>query len=216
MEPNQAVQLDQMPFPFRNGICSDFKSGTAALACAASSNAKGCWAYDGSQWLMVGSTQNDHYNGAISSFNGGAIIVGGYRDRRGSTEFFDESEPFATQWQVKGETAEFEQFDDFSAVELGGFVWTFGGAKLSKTSGVVFKMNSSFIWERHPQQMQIARSGHRVVKDGEMIFISGGAGDLPIEMWEYKSGSFDIFTTTSYKTNFIRSYAELMVVDSNW
>ena len=35
-------------------------------------------------------------------------------------------EPFATQWQVKGETAEFEQYDDFEAVELGGFVWTFG------------------------------------------------------------------------------------------
>jgi len=126
MEPNSAVLLDQMPFPFRNGRCADFKSGTAAIACASSNNAKGCWAYDGSKWSMVGSTQNDHYNGAVSSFNGGAIIVGGYRDRRGSTEFFDESEPFATQWQVKGETAEFEQFDDFSAVELGGFVWTFG------------------------------------------------------------------------------------------
>ena len=35
-------------------------------------------------------------------------------------------EPFATQWQVKGETAEFEQYDDFSAVEVGGFVWSFG------------------------------------------------------------------------------------------
>ena len=35
-------------------------------------------------------------------------------------------EPFATQWQIKGETAEFEQYDDFEAVELGGFVWTFG------------------------------------------------------------------------------------------
>ena len=52
---------------------------------------KGCWSYDGSKWSMVGSTQNDHYNGAISSFQGGAIIVGGYRDRRGSTEFFDDS-----------------------------------------------------------------------------------------------------------------------------
>ena len=80
-----------MPFPFRNGICADFKSGTAALACASNSNAKGCWSYDGSKWVMVGSTQNDHFTGAISSFNGGAIIVGGYRDRRGSTEFFDES-----------------------------------------------------------------------------------------------------------------------------
>ena len=80
-----------MPFPFKNGICADFKSGTAALACASSSNAKGCWSYDGSKWIMVGSTQNDHLDGAISSFNGGAIIVGGYRDRRGSTEFFDES-----------------------------------------------------------------------------------------------------------------------------
>ena len=37
-----------------------------------------------------------------------------------------EKEPFATQWQVKGETAEFEQYDDFSAVEVGGFVWSFG------------------------------------------------------------------------------------------
>ena len=88
---HKAVQLDQMPFPFRNGICADFKSGTAAIACAANSNAKGCWSYDGSNWNMVGSTQNDHFAGAISSFNGGAIIVGGYRDRRGSTEFFDES-----------------------------------------------------------------------------------------------------------------------------
>ena len=35
-------------------------------------------------------------------------------------------EPFATQWQIKGETAEFEQYDDFEAIELGGFVWTFG------------------------------------------------------------------------------------------
>ena len=30
-----------MPFPFRNGRCADYKSGTAAIACAASSNAKG-------------------------------------------------------------------------------------------------------------------------------------------------------------------------------
>jgi len=217
MEPYKAVQLEQMPFPFRNGICADFKSGMAALACAASSNAKGCWSYDGSKWIMVGSTQNDHFDGAISSFNGGAIIVGGYRDRRGSTEFFDESEPFATQWQVKGETAEFEQYDDFSAVEVGGFVWSFGGSKLSKKSGSsVFKMNNSFIWERHPQQMAFSRSGHRVVKDGEMIYIAGGAAELPVEMWEYKGGSFDIYSTTSYKTFYMRSYAELMVVDSNW
>ena len=51
---------------------------------------------------------------------------------------------------------------------------------------------------------------------GEMIYIVGGAADLPVEMWEYKGGSFDIYSTTSYKTYFMRSYAELMVVDSNW
>ena len=38
---NKAVLLDQMPFPFRNGRCADYKAGTAAIACAASSNAKG-------------------------------------------------------------------------------------------------------------------------------------------------------------------------------
>ena len=104
-----------------------------------------------------------------------------------------EKEPFATQWQVKGETAEFEQYDDFSAVEVGGFVWSFGefldvvlnkckakrrivnqffsgGSKLSKKSGSsVYKMNNSFVWERHPQQMAFSRSGHRVVKDGKNL-----------------------------------------------
>ena len=51
---------------------------------------------------------------------------------------------------------------------------------------------------------------------GEMIYIAGGAAELPVEMWEYKGGSFDIYSTTSYKTFYMRSYAELMVVDSNW
>lgn len=112
-----------------------------------------------------------------------------------------------------------------------------GGSQLSsKTSSTVYKMNNSFVWERHPQQMAFARSGHRVVKDGknlsslklddtkpldiiilgEMVYIVGGAADLPVEMWEYKGGSFDIYSTTSYKTFYMRSYAELMVVDSNW
>ena len=51
---------------------------------------------------------------------------------------------------------------------------------------------------------------------GEMIYIAGGAAELPVELWEYKGGSFDIYTTTSYKTFYMRSYAELMVVDNNW
>ena len=51
---------------------------------------------------------------------------------------------------------------------------------------------------------------------GEMIYIAGGAAELPVELWEYKGGSFDIYSTTSYKTFYMRSYAELMVVDSNW
>ena len=51
---------------------------------------------------------------------------------------------------------------------------------------------------------------------GEMIYIAGGAAELPVELWEYKGGSFDIYSTSSYKTFYMRSYAELMVVDSNW
>ena len=43
-----------------------------------------------------------------------------------------------------------------------------GGSKLSTKAGsTVYKMNNSFVWERHPQQMAFARSGHRVVKDGK-------------------------------------------------
>ena len=49
-----------------------------------------------------------------------------------------------------------------------------------------------------------------------MIYIAGGAGDYPIEMWDYNGGSFTIYTTTSYKTYFMRSYAEIMIVDSSW
>ena len=49
-----------------------------------------------------------------------------------------------------------------------------------------------------------------------MIYIAGGAAELPIEMWEYKGGSFDIYSTSSYKTFYMRSYAELMVVYSDW
>ena len=51
---------------------------------------------------------------------------------------------------------------------------------------------------------------------GEMIYIAGGAGDYPIEMWDYNGGSFTIYTTTSYTTYFMRSYAEIMIVDSSW
>ena len=51
-----------------------------------------------------------------------------------------------------------------------------------------------------------------------MIYIAGGVGDLPVELWEFNSSTnnFNIYLTSKYKTYYMASYPELMVVDGDW
>lgn len=92
VKQNEVEKLTDLPFAFRNGACTTVSDNTGALACASLDDPYACWKFDGSNWAKVGGPKNDHQTGSMAPYNGGAIIIAGYKDRTGSTEFWDQSQ----------------------------------------------------------------------------------------------------------------------------
>lgn len=205
------VQLDNLQFEMRNGACVTY-SEDYALLCASYSDPVGCQSFDGEKYTRTGSTVKNHYTGGMAAFNGGAIIVAGYKDRTGSTEFFDPNEPIQTMWQEKMMTAEFEQFDGFAMVGFKDSVYMFGGQNLNRSdSNAVYRMHGAFVWDRQNYSMAAPRSMFRALANDDYIVLIGSIGNLPVEFWKWNGETFEV-TRSRYTTDSWRSYPESFLV----
>jgi len=215
VKETELEKLSDLPFSFRDGACAAI-SDHSALACSPLDNPYGCWKFDGSKWDIVGGTQNDHTTATMAAYQNGAVIIAGYKDRTGSTEFWDSNQPMNSQWSVKTTVKDFEQFDQFSAVEFNSNVYIFGGQTLWRKNNEVFYLHGTWTWDRLPQTMLYSRSGHRTIAQGNIMVTIGGTGDLPIEAWELNSdGTFSIYESDSKYLNFI-TFPETFSVSSDW
>ena len=107
----------------------------------------------------------------MAKFGNGAVIVAGYKDKDGTTEFFDQNEPIQTMWQEKMQTAEFKQFDGFAMVGFKDQVFLFGGQTLDGgDQNSVFRMHGSYVWERESYTMTNRRTQFRALANGKKIF----------------------------------------------
>ena len=103
----------------------------------------------------------------MAKFGNGAVIVAGYKDKTGATEFYDPNEPIQTMWQEKMQTAEFYKYYNFAIVGFRDQVFMFGGRTLDgDPTNSVFRMHGAYVWERETP-MNRTREQFRALANGE-------------------------------------------------
>lgn len=188
LSSGEMITIKSLPFSFDEGKCANI-GDDYVMACG---KTRDCHLFDGEDFHKTGKLIQEHWRGAMASYNSSAVVIAGYQNNKGGIEFFNR---LSNTWSVKNEEREFHFYERFTAVSLANTVYTFGGQIYGSPDYFldVYKMLPDFSFSKINQKLPVTRTGHRSLVYKNQVIHIGGKNDHEIEIWHLKSSSSDQF-----------------------
>merc|ERR1719434_221876 len=168
--------MKNLPFAFDEGKCANVGDDSVMLC----GKTKSCHLFDGDNFHKAASFKEEHWKGAMATYQDGAVVIAGNANNEGSLEHYN---PTLNQWTLESKTKAFHFYERFTAVPLDGTIYTFGGQIYGGDYVKdIYKMGSDFKFSKISQKLNERRSGHRSLVFKNQVIHVGGKYEQNIEI----------------------------------